>query len=673
MMRGGGWLATVWRLPPRAYGQMLRRWWRQRGVARRWPPTLQKAVGGRLAAALGAPEKPVYELLYDFWQRPVRRFFVSQARARGQALAEAYPLLRVERLVLAEQAVKHEFDLLGSGLAFWGDPLRWTWDPGSGFEWTKAGAPLVKLNAGRDIKVPWELGRMQHWVVLGQAYALTGDVRYVQTLVAQFSDWYDRYPPGVGIHWASAMEVAIRAVNLTWAYELVLDDKDHANESFTIAYLDSLLWHGRYIEDHLEDYYPPNNHLLANYCGLVWLGVYLRPAPEAARWLKLGLDGLAAALVEQVLTDGVSYESSTNYHWLNCEMLVWTLALCDLNGVPVAPKIRETVTAMCAALHGLVLADGKLPLFGDHDSGRWLALGPASVADTLTLAAAVLQQPQWAARNVKQAPSVLWAGLKPPDKGQSPPRKAVQVWSAAGWGVLRGTLAGQPLHLAVTAGEVYPRRWGGHAHNDGLSFEVVWAGRRVLVDAGTLHYTRQMATRNAFRSVVAHNTLQVGEQEPHGLPADNPFALDVRGQAGPLKQGADWIEGRFDWRKPKATHTRRWVWVQAAEQWLVADRVEGKGTQSLVWRFRAGPGVTVTVNGLVAHFTTPEGQALVLKPAGDTDGMAATVADGQYCPAYGLAQAIEVLEYRQVATLPLAVSFQLRSLASPDDGAVNTD
>lgn len=672
-MSGGGWLATVRRLPPRAYRQMLRRWWRQRRVARRWPPTLQKAVGARLAAAFGAPDKPVYELLYDFWQRPARRFFVSHARTQGQALAEAYPLLRVERLVLAEQAVKHEFDLLGSGLTFWGDPLRWTWDPGSGFEWTQKGAPLVKLNAGRDIKVPWELGRMQHLVRLGQAYALTGDERYAQALVAQFNDWYDRHKPGVGIHWANAMEVAIRAVNLTWAYELVLDDKAHANESFTIAYLDSLLWHGRYIEDHLEDYYPPNNHLLANYCGLVWLGVYLRPAPEAARWLKLGLAGLEVALVEQVLNDGISYESSTNYHWLNCEMLVWTLALCDLNGLKVASKVRKTVTAMCAALHGLVLADGKLPLFGDNDAGRWLTLGPTSVADTLTLAAALFEQPHWAARNVKQTPSVLWAGLTLPDKSQVPPPKAVHVWSAAGWGVMRGTLAGQPLHMAVTTGEVYPRGWGGHAHNDALSFEVVWAGRRVIVDAGTLHYTRQMETRNAFRAVAAHSTLQVGEHEPHGLPAKAPFALDVRGQATPLTHGPDWIEGGFDWRKPKVGHTRRWMWLPAAEQWLIADRVAGKGTQALVWRFRAGPGVTVTVNGLVAHFTTPEGQTLVLKPAGDTEGMAAAVADGQYCLAYGVAQAIEVLEYRQTVALPTAVSFQMRALSGSDDGAVKTD
>ena len=44
--------------------------------------------------------------------------------------------------------------------------------------------PGVLARAGGDIKGPWEVGRCQHFVVLGQAYWLTGDERCVNLLHA---------------------------------------------------------------------------------------------------------------------------------------------------------------------------------------------------------------------------------------------------------------------------------------------------------------------------------------------------------------------------------------------------------------------------------------------------------------------------------------------------------
>ena len=68
------------------------------------------------------------------------------------------------------------------GRAIWPDgylPIDWTLDPVSGLRFpagfrTPNGTPPMRPGLA-DIKLPWELGRCQHWVALGQAFRLTGD------------------------------------------------------------------------------------------------------------------------------------------------------------------------------------------------------------------------------------------------------------------------------------------------------------------------------------------------------------------------------------------------------------------------------------------------------------------------------------------------------------------
>ncbi len=104
--------------------------------------------------------------------------------ARGQSMIAA-----------AERILRHEFNLLGSGPYVPRDPERpdrdgyspidWYWDPVRQLrfppripykQWN-----LLEMRPGNaDVKYPWELGRCQHWVVLGQAFRLSGDERYAR-------------------------------------------------------------------------------------------------------------------------------------------------------------------------------------------------------------------------------------------------------------------------------------------------------------------------------------------------------------------------------------------------------------------------------------------------------------------------------------------------------------
>ena len=72
---------------------------------------------------------------------------------------------------------------------------------------------MTRLDDDSDAKVPWELSRGHQMLTLARAACLFEDHRYADELERQLDSWLQDNPPGVGINWVNAMEVALRAVN----------------------------------------------------------------------------------------------------------------------------------------------------------------------------------------------------------------------------------------------------------------------------------------------------------------------------------------------------------------------------------------------------------------------------------------------------------------------------
>jgi hypothetical protein len=87
-----------------------------------------------------------------------------------------------------------------------------------------------------------------------------------------------RIPVGYGPHWASPMDVAIRAAN--WCLAVPLFAGSTLPPGFWAGMLANLWVSGRYLERHLE-WHPVyrGNHFIANAVGLVYLGVLFRGTP----------------------------------------------------------------------------------------------------------------------------------------------------------------------------------------------------------------------------------------------------------------------------------------------------------------------------------------------------------------------------------------------------------
>jgi hypothetical protein len=81
--------------------------------------------------------------------------------------------------------------------------------------------PYLDTSRAGDHKFIWELNRHQQLVLLAQAYWFTGDATNLKEIQAQLESWFAQNPHGRGINWASALEVAFRALSWIWTYHLV--------------------------------------------------------------------------------------------------------------------------------------------------------------------------------------------------------------------------------------------------------------------------------------------------------------------------------------------------------------------------------------------------------------------------------------------------------------------
>lgn len=437
----------------------------------------------------------------------------------------------------ADAAVARRFRIFEQTLSFGAQgPLEWSLDPGSGYRFPQAPSTSLDLTPpGVDPKYPWQLGRLEAAVALGQGYWVAANPeqarRYAFAFVALATDFIRANPPNLGIHWTNPMEVSLRAANLAQALFMMRDAPPVQDPSFLMDLLRSLSEHTAYVEANLEDRgLVPNNHLIADYVGLLIVTSLLPGLPGAGGQRALALRGLRTQIPAQVFVDGVSFEGSTGYHRLVAE-------LCVMATVCARAFSLELGAEAIARTHGLLRVaaawtsqNGLAPQIGDNDSGRALSLTDRRSLDHGYLAdlGAVL----FADGGLKSsagplADEALWLFGEKGARSFAPlPAAAGQAPRSfcsndGGLHVLRGGGA----VVTVSAGPMGQRGAGGHSHNDKLSFELHLHGVPVIVDPGSPVYARDPAARNRFRGSAAHNALVLDEAEQSELDASRLFAL----------------------------------------------------------------------------------------------------------------------------------------------------
>jgi uncharacterized heparinase superfamily protein len=446
------------------------------------------------------------------------------------ALAGCAEKLRDE----AEAILRHEVDFLGSGPQALGPDIDWHRDFKSGYQWPDdfyLDVCTTRLDDDSDAKVPWELSRGHQLLTLARAARLFGDERYALELERQLDSWLRANPPGYGINWTTAMEVALRAVNWIWAIR-TLEAFRPLEARLRERVTRSLQAHARHLALNVEGTpYLRSNHYLSDILGLLALAWALPADPAAGRWNRIARAGLEREVGRQVHPDGVGFEASLSYHGLCLEIFILAGYIAECSRDSFSSAYQERVRRMLVVSRAVRHPDGRIPLFGDGDSGRVLPGGfdrPPTHDNLLWLGAAAFggerplpgpahEEVAWTFGISAWSRTAALAAGAPPESAAFP---------QGGLFALRG---GDTLAV-VRCGDVGQNGNGGHAHNDVLSYELSF-GSPLIVDSGTYAYTFDPAARNAFRSARAHNTIVIDGAEPNPVVEVELFRL--RGVARP--------------------------------------------------------------------------------------------------------------------------------------------
>jgi len=636
-------------------------------------------------------------LTFEQWwaaRRNDRRQFVELVAAAIDELQSAYPDLVSRTLASADRALRHEFDLLGSGLYRPVDgarpvrsngyvPIDWAYDPVRKVSFPNT-VPYKewKLFEMRpkdaDVKFPWELARCQQFAPLGQAFRLTGESRYALEIVDQIEDFVEANPVGIGVNWTCTMDVALRAANWALALALIKDCPDIPAARFHHAYAE-LFKHGRFIFANFENTYEvTSNHYLSNVVGLHILAAEFPDLVSGREWDDYCRGSLEQEIDIQILPDGADFESSIPYHRLVTELFLGSYVLSCHQRRPLSAHYAERLRDMVDYLVGVMRPDGLMPQVGDADDGRfviftdWAGWQPQDARHLLGPASHALDQPDWLRIGGDTARwEAAWWGYPNSEGAGSAaiaPPDAVELYPYAGHFVARS--AGD--YLLVTNSKVGTKGFGNHKHNDQLGFELHFGGAPLIVDPGSFVYTSDFDARNRFRSTAAHSTLSIDDVEQNEFNPEWLFRMIEKADAEHVRhEGADrralYVGRHVGYRRLEhpVTHERAFHFDMKAGLLEIEDALDGTGVHHLRWTFQFAPGVAPELegDGVILWFDDGAQRAHLrwFQP------LAASIEEGAYSPSYGVS--LSAPQLRLATRVDLAVAKEFRFTVQHLNGA----
>lgn len=625
--------------------------------------------------------------VWRHWNRRRLRKTYSRTIARPPRGAELRPLTidlpRAEELpeqlvpaaqrlyAEAEEVFEHRVDLLGSGFVSLGRKIDWQRDFKSGFRWPSCfyqNLTVTRLDDSSDAKVPWELSRGHHLLTLARAARLYEEERFARELEDQLNDWLAANPTGFGINWVNPMEIAIRAVNWVWAIG-TLELWRPLDAELRASLTESLQAHARHIAANLEG--TPllrSNHYLSDILGLLVLGSALDGDRASIRWVRSAHAGLEREIRRQVYPDGVGFEGSLSYHALALEIFLLAKFTADRIGRPFSHGYEEQLVRMLEVARAVRHPNGRLPQFGDSDSGRILPAGfgrPPTLDHLLWLATTILDEEPPPSGDGHE--EVAWTlGLTAWRRASELPRPqgAVSVAFAKG-GIY--VLNGGGTHVVVRCGDVGQNRRGGHAHNDLFSYELSF-DLPVVVDSGTYVYTSDSRARNAFRSTSAHNAVRVADAEINPIVADELFSLRQIARpsvelwdAGP--EGIRLIASHDGYRRldVPVNHRRTFVLHLDTGELAVLDELLGEGVTWADSFVHLSPETDVNLVR-AAEFELVTDRRIRLSFFGVDE---AELTEGYISERYGVREQAPLVIARASGELPLRFGYRISAITPP--------
>lgn len=519
-----------------------------------------------------------------------------------------------------------DFPVFALRPAHLGFPPQWNRDPKTGTI-----APLARSkridyrNEAQvgDIKYLWEPSRHAALVTLAQAWHLTGDEKFAVGCRLLLTSWFEQCPYGIGVHWTSSLESALRLVNWSFAWHLLGAAESPvfsgtAGEAFRARWLTNIHQHCHFISRHLSRHSSANNHLLGELTGLFVASVTWPLWPGSAQWRDSAHRELQREALKQNSADGVNAEQAIWYHHEVADMLIVAGLVARANGCDFDSSYWQRLEAMLVFLASIMDAGGNVPNFGDADDAIIAPLDPHEVPvyrSLLARGAVLFRRPEFRLKAAAFDDKSRWLlgdaaddsfARIAVDAAQMPVKRRFEH---GGYYVLGDHFeSAQEVRIVADAGPLGYLSIAAHGHADALSFTLSAAGNELLIDPGTFAYHTHKRWRDYFRGTIAHNTVRVDRQD-QSLNAGNFLWLaHARARLVSFESTPDeecWIAEHDGYARlqDRVTHRRELRFVRATSTLTVSDELLCKDEHQLElpWHFAEDCEVRLDAATLIAR------------------------------------------------------------------------
>jgi len=402
-----------------------------------------------------------------------------------------------------------------------GDKPDWFMDPKTGLRAPAAQSAFrINQRAWRgSLKHVWEPSRHQHLTVLAAAARFRGEEEAIRLLMTQLESWWQANPPFRGIHWTSGIEIGMRLLSWVWIRRL-LDYDDRAPSWFeeNPRFLDQLYAHQVWLDRLPSHGTSANNHVIAEWAGQFTAACAFPLFPESSRWRERAGRGLIREAKRQIDGDGVDREMAADYHGFVAELFMLAGLEGEAAGSGLGDEFWVRVRSMVDVVAAMLDVSGRPPRQGDSDDAIALLVdGPGfdRWASLLTTGSSLFGRLDWwpmpqAVGDARSSALVSLASVGALPGGR--PSSRPVSFPESGMTILRAR-PGEPSEIwcRCDGGPLGYMATAAHGHDDALSVEVRHGGVDVLADPGTYCYQSEPFWRSYFRSIRAHNTLELAK------------------------------------------------------------------------------------------------------------------------------------------------------------------
>ena len=265
-------------------------------------------------------------------------------------------------------------------------PIDWQKDFKSGYRWdAKKWYGFIQRDGkfGADIKVPWELSRLQHFprmAIFARVFQNEKD-KIAEEFRNQCLDFIAQNPPRMGVNWKCTMDVGIRTANMALAFSLFLSLGYYFDKKFMDVFLTSIYEHCLHIYTNLEwKSLGRGNHYLSDVAGLLFGAALLPSSSRRKKWLYFAIKEVKSEIEDQFFSEGSNFEGSTAYHRLSSDIVAYAIALISgIENRGTSKIIADRLYGCAKFLETVTRPDNQFSQIGDNDSGMFFHLSPTGV------------------------------------------------------------------------------------------------------------------------------------------------------------------------------------------------------------------------------------------------------------------------------------------------------